>query len=259
MTLESTPDSQNYSESFYARYAERYAQVAHQYLQSVYIESSHPALTGDLALQERLKELAKPQGRGLDAGCGSGARDVYAFWSEGFNMWGIDAIPENIQVAREWHPEIQDRVFVHDLREPLPFEDNSFDFVMCNAVIQHIDPCRVYDTVLPELVRILKPGGILQLMFKNGSGTETLYDKDYDIHRCFQLYEEDQILEMLRKRGMELIETEGEKLGGVMWFVDPKNSRHCAMFLRKSNVHSKEGWTYFQSLYIGESGWTSPV
>jgi SAM-dependent methyltransferase len=229
----STSEKQDYSESFYAHYAERYAEVAHEYLQSVYIESSHPALKGDLDLLKRLKELAKPQGRGLDAGCGSGARDVYAFWSEGYDMWGIDAVLENIEVAHKWHPEIKERVSVHDLREPLSFEDNSFDFAMCNAVIQHIDPCRVYDTVLPELVRTLKPGGVMQLMFKSGSGTETLYDKDYDAHRCFQLFEENQMLAMLKEHGMELIEAEGEKLGGVMWFVDPKHSRHCAMFLRK--------------------------
>ncbi len=227
----------NFSESFYADHAERYAEVAHQYLQSVYIQSSHPALTGDLALQKRLKELIKDDGRGLDAGCGAGARDVHKLWTEGYDMWGLDAIPENIEVAHEWHPEIKTRVFVHDLREPLPFENNLFDFAMCNAVIQHIDPCRVYETVLPELVRILKSGGVLQFMFKNGNGVDTLYDKDYDTQRCFQLYEEKQILKMLEERGMQLIEVEDDKLGGVMWFVDPKHSRHCVIYLRKYDAN----------------------
>ncbi len=235
MSVDVNADSQEYSESFYAHYSERYAEVAHQYLQSVYIESSHAVLTGDMALQERLKELVTPQGRGLDAGCGAGARDVFTLHSEGYDMWGIDAVPENIQAAYAWHPEIRDRVFVHDLREPLSFENNSFDFVTCNAVIQHIEPSRVYDTVLPSLVRVLKPGGVLQLMFKSGKGTETLYDKDYDAQRCFQLFEEDRILDMLRERGMQLIEADGEKLGGVMWFIDPKHSRHCVMFLRKQD------------------------
>jgi SAM-dependent methyltransferase len=235
MTIDANADKPDYSAAFYTKHADRYAEVAHQYLQSVYIESSHPALTGDLVLQDRLKELVIPKGRGLDAGCGAGARDVYTLWSEGYDMWGVDAVPENIRAAHTWHPEIQERVSVHDLREPLPFEENWFDFATCNAVIQHIDPCRVYDTVLPELVRILKPGGVLQLMFKNGEGTETLYDKDYDAQRCFQLFKEDRILDMLRARDMQLIEAEGKKLGGVMEFVDPKHSRHCVMFLRKNS------------------------
>ncbi len=233
MNIDTNADSQEYSESFYAHHADRYAEVAHQYLQSVYIESSHPALTGDLALQERLKELVTPQGRGLDAGCGAGARDVYALWSEGYDMWGIDAVSENIQAAHTWHPEIQERVSVHDLREPLLFEKDSFDFATCNAVIQHIDPCRVYDTVLPELVRVLKSDGVLQLMFKNGSGVETLYDKDYDAERSFQLYEEEHILTILQEHDMNVIDAEEETLGGVMRFVDPKQSRHCVMYLRK--------------------------
>ena len=35
---------------------------------------------------------------------------------------------------------------------------------------------------------------------------------------------------------MNVIDAEGEKLGGIMWFVDPKHSRHCAMYLRKGKV-----------------------
>ena len=34
----------DYSEKFYARYAAQYAEVSHQLLQSIYIESSHPKL-----------------------------------------------------------------------------------------------------------------------------------------------------------------------------------------------------------------------
>lgn len=225
---------QDYSASFYSQHAQRYAEVAHQYLQSVYIESSHPALKGDLDLHTRLKELVTPQSCGLDAGCGAGARDVYAFWQEGYEMWGIDAIPENVEVAHRWHPEIKERVSVHDLRQSLPFAETFFDFAMCNAVIQHIDPQGVYETVLPELVRVLKSNGVLQLMFKSGSGVETLYDKDYQSSRSFQLFEAEEILNRLQQYGMTLIEAEGEKLGGVMQFVDPKHSRHSVMFLRKA-------------------------
>jgi len=74
-TSENEPD---YSSAFYRDHAERYADVAHQFLQSVYIKSSHAALKGDVDLLERLKELT-PGRRGLDAGCGAGARDVYYF------------------------------------------------------------------------------------------------------------------------------------------------------------------------------------
>ena len=45
-----------YSEKFYARYADRYAEVSHQLIQSIYIESSHPKLTNDLDLIESESE-----------------------------------------------------------------------------------------------------------------------------------------------------------------------------------------------------------
>ena len=123
----------DYSEKFYARHADRYAAVSHQLLQSIYIESSHPKLTGDLDLIEHLKTLI-PGKRGLDAGCGAGARDVYNLYSGGYDIFGIDAVKENIDITIRLHPEIADRLSLIDLREKMPFPASSFDFVMCNAV-----------------------------------------------------------------------------------------------------------------------------
>ncbi len=223
----------DYSEKFYARYAERYAEVAHQYLQSVYIEASCPGLTGDLALIEHLKTLV-PGNRGLDAGCGAGARDVYSLWRDGYDIFGIDAVKENIDIALKLHPEIADRLSVADLRRKLPFAAAFFDFVMCNAVIQHIEPAIAEAITLPELCRVLKPGGVLQLMFKNGDGVLTIYDKDYGTDRSFRLYDEQHVLQVLARHGMELVEKEPtDELGGVMYFTDPKEARHCVFYARK--------------------------
>ncbi|MBA7505583.1 hypothetical protein ES706_04252 [subsurface metagenome] len=223
----------DYSEKFYARYAGRYAEVSHQLLQSIYIESSHPKLTSDLDLIQHLKTLV-PGKRGLDAGCGAGARDVYSFWSDGYDIFGIDAVKENIDIAIKLHPEIANRLSVTDLRGELPFPAFSFDFVICNAVIQHIKPEIVKKVTLPELCRVLKRDGVLQLMFKNGSGVLTVFDKDYGVERTFQLYDEHEILEVLDNLGMELIESESEdQLGGLMFFTDPKHAHHCVFYMRK--------------------------
>ncbi len=78
----------DYSEKFYIRYAGRYAEVSHQLLQSIYIESSHPKLTSDLDLINRQKTLV-PGKCGLDAGCGAGARYVYNLWSDGYDIFGV--------------------------------------------------------------------------------------------------------------------------------------------------------------------------
>jgi len=234
--MSDTTTSPDYSPEFYRHHAQQYAQVAQEFRQSVYLESSHSALKNDWDAWERLKQLT-PGKRGLDAGCGAGARDVFHAWSEGYDVVGIDAIEENIKVARELHPEIAERGFVADLTQNLPFESESFDFVMCNAVIQHIEPGVVQDVVLPELARVLRPGGVLQLMFKNGTGVLTLFDKDFGVERTFHLYDESDLLRVLQQHGMKLIKTESpDKLGGFLYLTDGKGVDHSLFFARKERA-----------------------
>ncbi len=221
------------SEAFYEAYAQRYAQVAHDFIQSVYTNTSHPGLTSDLDLMVRLKELIPPGGRGLDAGCGAGARDVFYYWRDGYNIVGMDVMDENVQVARKLHPEIADRVCVADMSGPLDYPGTSFDFVLCNAVIQHIDPETVMGITLPELARVLKMNGVLQLMFKVGRGVKTVYDRDYDTARTFQLYQPEELTSLLASQGLEVIPPDGYKLGGVIRFTDPKPVDHCVFYARK--------------------------
>ncbi len=218
---------------FYARHSQRYAEVTHNFIQSVYTNVSHPGLEGDLDLMRRLKEMVPSGARGLDAGCGAGARDVFYYWRDGYDIIGFDAIPENIQVARDLHPEIADRVSVADLSLPLDYPDISFDFVLCNAVIQHIPPDKALFVTLPELARVLKPGGVLQLMFKIGEGIKTVYDKDYQDQRTFQLYSPDQVLSVLRDHALHLVPPDGDNLGGVIYFTNPKPMDHCVFYAQR--------------------------
>ena len=67
----------DFSESFYRSHARRYAEVSHNFIQSVYTDVSHPSLKGDTDLFDRLQELVKTGSQGLDAGCGSGARPAH--------------------------------------------------------------------------------------------------------------------------------------------------------------------------------------
>lgn len=219
---------------FYRKHARRYAKVSHEFIQSQYSDVSHRGLTGDLALIHRFGELIPPHSRGLDAGCGSGARDVFFYWQTGHDIRGVDAVEENISWATKLHPEIADRVSVADLTTGLEYPAGYFDFVLCNAVIQHISPETVTNVILPEFARILRPGGLLQLMFKVGSGIEVTYDKDYGSIREFQLYDAKEIIDQLSALYLEVIPEEEDKLGGVMYFTDTKPVKHCVVFARKA-------------------------
>ncbi|OEU65038.1 MAG: hypothetical protein BA863_11555 [Desulfovibrio sp. S3730MH75] len=95
----------------------------------------------------------------LDAGCGSG-RYSYALKLLGFsNVVGMDFSSKNIEFAQN---KINSRqvggieFHVGDVTDML-FDDESFDFVLSNGVLHHVD--KNYDLVLSELHRVLKPGG----------------------------------------------------------------------------------------------------
>lgn len=223
------------SREFYQQHAERYSQIFHGMIQSDFSNISHSKLADELNIMRRMKGLIPQGARGLDAGCGAGARDTYLYWKDSYDIIGFDSGDENIAVAKSQHPEIADRVFVGNLNNPIPYEDSFFDFVTCNAVIQHIERDIVMGSVLPEFARVLRPGGILQLMFKVGTGDITIYDKDYGVDRFFRLYTAEQIVLRLKELGMEIIEEEENNLGGVMYFTDTKPVEHCLVFARLNN------------------------
>ncbi|WP_029035235.1 class I SAM-dependent methyltransferase [Salinimicrobium terrae] len=57
----------------------------------------------------------------------------------------------------------------------LPFEDNSFDFILCNHVLEHIPN----DTkAMQELYRILEPGGIAILQIPQDLTREITFEDD---------------------------------------------------------------------------------
>ena len=224
----------NISADWYRERAARYAEVASRMEQSVWTVRSHPKLTDEMAAFERLKELVETGARGLDAGCGAGARDVHLLGLAGFDMIGVDVVPENIEVSKQLHPELADRVSVADLGEPLPFADASFDFAMCESVFQHMDDHAVFEVCLPELARVVRPGGILQLLFKRGEGTVTILDPEYNAGRSFRLYDEADVLAALDKHGVTLIEADTpDELGGLLYVQDHREIPMCLMWCRK--------------------------
>lgn len=49
---------------------------------------------------------------------------------------------------------------VHNLKDPLPFGDNTIDFIMSHDVYEHL-PQQINENVFRESLRVLKPKGIL--------------------------------------------------------------------------------------------------
>jgi SAM-dependent methyltransferase len=158
---------------------------------------------------------------------------VAAFVADGYDMFGVDAVCEGLRLATDLQPRLMGRLVCHDVRQGIPFDDDEFDFVMCNSVIQHLAPSEVYGMLFPELVRVLKPGGVCLLHFKWGSGTWTVMDPDYaGAIRSFLLYEPEEVVRFFRDRGLTVIPKEEGKLGGIIKAQDTKASPECVLWLR---------------------------
>ena len=123
------------------------------------------AYTPDLILFKELQRAAEPESRIVDVGCGQG-RFVKLCLDNGIkNMSGCDLFmeAETEQEKQRLAAELA-KTFPFTLMtdERLPYPDNSFDIVVSNQVLEHVPDKRF---LVGEMVRILRPGGRLLLVF----------------------------------------------------------------------------------------------
>jgi SAM-dependent methyltransferase len=93
-----------------------------------------------------------PEDRLLDIGCGAGSAAALAA-ERGASVWGLDATPEMIEIARE---RVPDGTFQHGDMESLPYPDDMFDVVTGFNSFQYAANPR---NALIEARRVCRPGG----------------------------------------------------------------------------------------------------
>ncbi|SHO43073.1 class I SAM-dependent methyltransferase [Anaerocolumna xylanovorans] len=91
----------------------------------------------------------------LDVGCGTG--NVLIELANGSRkLYGVDLSENMVNIAKE---RLKDSaVIVTADAGELPFENNSFDILLCNASFHHYPQP---EAVLGEMRRVLKPSGVL--------------------------------------------------------------------------------------------------
>ena len=94
----------------------------------------------------------------LDVGCGGGILSE-EFARLGCQVIGIDPSLASLETARR-HAESQSLTIRYQpgTGENIPFEDSSFDLVICCDVLEHVVDL---EKTIREVTRVLKPGGIL--------------------------------------------------------------------------------------------------
>ena len=102
-------------------------------------------------------------GKVLEIGCASGIAYTVIPESKNFELHGIDIVPEYIALAQKHgiHAVLSD---VNT--SPLPYEENTFDLVICNGILEHSLKPR---HLIEESVRVLKPGGHILFSFPNAT------------------------------------------------------------------------------------------
>ncbi len=114
----------------------------------------------------------------LDIGCGRGDQ-MRAFAELGLQPSGMDIANSSIAMA----PDFDVRVANLETQS-LPFDSNSFDFVYCKSVIEHMhQPDRLLDAALGAL----KPGGTACILTPSWFHTYRIFFMEYTHVRPFTI------------------------------------------------------------------------
>jgi ubiquinone/menaquinone biosynthesis C-methylase UbiE len=90
----------------------------------------------------------------LDVGAGFGF-DSYHLVSEGANVTALEFSPILAKCGKESIPMVN---WVCGSASFLPFQNQIFDYIFCNATLHHVDDV---ESALYEMLRVLKPGGCI--------------------------------------------------------------------------------------------------
>jgi tellurite methyltransferase len=111
----------------------------------------------------------------LDVGCGTGRNLIY-FLREGLEVFGIDQNEGNIEevkkLSRRLSPANPIENFVAAQAEEIPFRDEVFELVICNAVLHFAKSHDHFDAMLRSCWRVLKPKGFLFVRLASSIGIE---------------------------------------------------------------------------------------
>ena len=121
-------------------------------------------------LDQILKDRYQPGNKILDVGCGSG-RNLKWFYNTDFEIHGTDLNSDSINHCKKLYPQ-QKENFMLATAEKMPYNINSFDHIICNAVLHFAEDLSQYLKMFNELLRILKPQGTLFIRMASNFGLE---------------------------------------------------------------------------------------
>ena len=159
---------------------------------SYYNKTSHVMNTGNHRIHDRNPDywdiLLKPfssgdfsNKKGLDFGCGCGRNVINVLDNYDIGeMHGCDISEENIKFCFENLKNTSHdnyNFFVSDGQSLNPSKENNYDIIISTIVLQHICVYEIRKSILTDMYRCLKEGGILS--FQMGFGNAKRNARDY--------------------------------------------------------------------------------
>ena len=192
-----------------------------------------------------LKKL-KPNSRVLDLGCGTGHLSKF-IKDLGHEVVGLDPSNKMLNFAKNNFPEIE---FIDGISAELPFQDNTFDYVVSIEVLRYLNKEDVMQTY-KEIYRVLKPKGFFNATHVNKWAIDFYYfyyhivkicyliiGKNY--HNCyFTLPNKEEI--NLKKLGFKRIKSKGRMFAPIRiaYKLGPILGRVITLFIEKVNKNQK--------------------
>lgn len=153
-----------------------------------------------------------PGDRVLDLGCGGG-RHAFECYRRGANVVALDQNGEEIAEVRKWFAAMEQageapagasaEAMEGDALN-LPFEDGTFDKIIISEVMEHIPDDK---GVLAEMVRVLKPGGLLAVTVPRYLPEKICWALSDEYHEVegghIRIYKGDELVERVRESGLE--------------------------------------------------------
>ena len=182
----------------------------------------------------------KPGDRILDAGCGAGRHICEAFRRKGIHVVGIDLNIKDLTQARNTLRLMEKEgesgqghwgTYAADITN-LPFRDQSFDFVICSEVLEHI-PEDI--KAVQEIIRVLKEGCLMAVSVPRFFPESVCWALSRDYRNepggHIRIYRKQQLAGLLESQGLHCLGTgRAHALHSPYWWlkclVGHKNDDH---------------------------------
>jgi SAM-dependent methyltransferase len=158
-------------------------------------------------LFDTISNYVKPDDFVLDIGCATGGFLKHLHSKTYRNLYGIDFSEPYIEESSKF----SGIHFKKGSAESIPFEDNFFDFIVSDQVVEHLfDP----NNIFIEAKRVLKKGGYFCVSVPNANRYQDDYFFDYYMflmREHIQHFDRDHLIALGAKHGFEPVNTTNTK------------------------------------------------